>query len=405
MKKQKKELWHKPRHTFYERLLHPFATIYLRMTQGYRFKHVKLPKGPVLILCNHVCELDPILLGLLLKKPFYFVAMADITSDKKVGPIVQHCFHCIPKSKGLSDLNCVKMMFKVKNEGNKLIVFPEGNRTYDGKKCHIDSSIAKLIKQFACPVAFFNIHGGYGSDPRWGYKTRKGKTYSELRALMMPEEYANLTNDEIMEKINEYLTVDDYALEGPFKGKNKANYLERFLYKCPDCGEVGHLHSEGDDFYCDKCGYRVKYNEHMRFELINGKAKVETVYDWSRLDKQWLISLKLEDKDQVIFKDEHFNLFEVFNDKPREYIYENCTVTGYANRIVFEKDGEKKEFLYDDIISGAAVGKFKANFYVGKSGYQLQGEKWDNAFKYIMLYYHYTHVKKGDVSIEEFLGI
>lgn len=405
MSEKKAKPWHRKRHKFFQDIMALVSKGHLKNKQGFVPKPIELPDGPVLILCNHVCIYDPMMVGLCIKRPFYIVAMDDLTSRRFLGPILRFCFNLIPKAKSLTDYNCARIMMQLKEEGQKVLIFPEGNRTYNGKLCYIDEATAKMLQVFHTPIAFMNIVGGYGSEPRWSGKPRKGKCHVELRYLMQPDEVSNYNEEELMDKIREYLTVDDYSLDIPFLGKDKANYLERILFHCPDCGSNNALYSQGDDFICKSCGYRARYSEHLRFDLIQGKKRVETVYDWDMLDRHYLEGLDFKEDQGLIFKDEHISISKHYTYDPPDFLLKDCTVYGYQDRFVFENKKGRETFYFDEISAGSAVSKARANFYVDGQAYQIAGAKNLNAFKYVMLYYHYKNTEEGKVGKDEYFGI
>jgi len=53
------------------------------------------------------------------------------------------------------------------------------------------------------PIALFRIEGGYGAEPRWSDVVRKGDMQAYVRKIMEPEEYKDLTNDELYDVIRE----------------------------------------------------------------------------------------------------------------------------------------------------------------------------------------------------------
>ncbi len=359
----------------------------------------------MVIISNHVCKYDPVFVALALKKPLYFVAMDDLASRKHFGPFLRFCFNIIPKSKSVSDYKCVKTMLKVKNEGLKLVLFPEGNRNYNGRLGTIEDSTAKMLKTFKVPIAFLNIIGGYGTDPRWGKRYRRGYNTIKLRYLMMPDEAQSLSIDDMNKRMNEYLTVDDYALGGPYKGKNKANYMERILFRCPDCGAISHLYTKGDDIFCDACGYNARYQEDLTFKLIKGNTYVKTVGDWDDLDRKWIESLDFTKDQGVIFEDNDVTLFKVFRLDPKIPLMEHANLKAYNDRFIFKNETQEKVFMFSDLRAACAVGKNRSNFYTQEEAFQIAGFDKLNAFKYSMLYYHYENTQKGINGNNEFLGI
>lgn len=404
-KKDNKKLY-KFRHKFLYMLLHPIYAIYLRFKMNFKFKHIDLPKAPCLIMCNHVTTYDPMYVPLALPKPIYIVTMDDLTSRKHYGKFIRNCLGVIPKSKGISDFQCVRSMMKHKNEGLNIALFPEANRCFDGNTCHIDPATIKLMKTFKVPTVFLNIIGGYGADPRWGNTFRKGYHTIKHRYTMSVDEINNLSFDELYSKVVEYLTVDNYDKNYTYKGKNKAEYLERFLFKCPDCGSISHLHTKGDDIYCDKCGYRESYQEDLTFKLINGKKHVLRVDDWAKIDKEFITSMNpLENTDELIFTDEHIDIYQVFKITPRELKVKDVTIYGYKNRIEFKGENYELVVPFDEVLAACPVGKARSTFYFKENAYQIVGSSRLNANKYVQLYYHYQNYKKGDFGMGEFLGI
>ena len=394
------------RHKLLSLLVSPFLKIYLRFKINFKAKNIKLPKGPLLVVSNHVTTYDQFYVPMVLPKPLYPVAMDDITSRKGSGNFVRWGFGTIPKLKGISDFQCVRTMIKYKNEGLNLMIYPEANRTYDGLTCYIDESTTKLIKSFKIPVVFLNIIGGYGVDPRWGKSFRKGYHTIKLRYIMPKEEVQSLSNEELQDKIKEYLTVDNYDPKYTYKGKDKAEYLERFLYTCPDCHSVSHLHTSGDDIYCDVCGYKERYKEDLTFDLIHGKNHVLRVDDWAKIDKKYITSINpTENLDEVIFTDEHINVYQVYKTIPRELKIEDATLIGYKDRFVLKYGNTERVISFDEIVAACPVGKCRATFYLKENGYQIEGVQTLNAFKYVNLFYHHYNYKKGVVGMDEFLGI
>ena len=401
---KKKDDWHRPRHTFGQwfmgRIVAPLVC-----HKGFVKNKIELPKGPLLVLCNHVTNIDPQLIYRSVKNvPIYFVAMSEITSRKGIGSLIQYFSGNIPILKGVSDPLAVRRMIKVKNEGYPVILFPEGNRTFDGSRCNIDKSTAKLVKIFKTPVAFLNIEGGYGFDPRWGNSKRRGYHKVVLRHIMSLDEINSMSLDEIYDKICEYLTVEDVNKGYIYKSNKRAESLERLVFTCPDCGAVQTIQSKGNEVYCTKCGYKVEYGENLHFTLVKGNTKIDTVKDWCLIDKKWLVSKDLK-KDEIIFRDEHVNLVRLYYERERRPLISDFTITAYNDRFEIEKAGVKKSFPLDRLTNAQGIIANKALFYVDRHMYQITGESNLNAMKYVMLIHHNVNLKNGIQGEDEFLGI
>ena len=143
---------------------------------------------------------------------------------------------------------------RVAKEGGNICIFPEGNRTLSGKLGNVDYSIVKLAKSLKVPLVICNIEGGYGVDPRWSNKSRKGKLHVFVRNIYQFDDIKDMDNDELYNLIIDGLTVDEFANENEYKSKKIAEDLERVFFICPNCGHMHSIHTKGNQIYCNKCG-------------------------------------------------------------------------------------------------------------------------------------------------------
>jgi 1-acyl-sn-glycerol-3-phosphate acyltransferase len=130
--------------------------------------------------------MDPFFLALSFKFPVYYFASDDIFNIPVASPIIRYLVAPIPKSKSVADLQSVRDGLQILREGGCVGVFPEGNRTLSGKLWPIEKGIAKFVKLSKVPLILYNIKGGYGSDPRWGTKVRRGKMTGEVVRVVSP---------------------------------------------------------------------------------------------------------------------------------------------------------------------------------------------------------------------------
>ncbi|KAF3361469.1 hypothetical protein PHSC3_001843 [Chlamydiales bacterium STE3] len=64
------------------------------------------------------------------------------------------------------DLNSFKVIYKLLKEEKKVVIFPEGYRTFDGSFGEIKTGVAMLAIKANCPVIPVYIHGAYEAWPR-----------------------------------------------------------------------------------------------------------------------------------------------------------------------------------------------------------------------------------------------
>ena len=80
------------------------------------------------------------------------------------------------------------------------------------------------------PIALYRIEGGYGVQPRWADGIRRGKMRGYVAQVIEPEEYAKMSGDELMARIEEGLYVNEAVADGHFRSPKRAEYLERAIY-------------------------------------------------------------------------------------------------------------------------------------------------------------------------------
>lgn len=393
-------MWCKTRHKIVIAIFRPIFKLHFKFKYNLKVKTCA-PKDSCLVLSNHVTSLDPFMVGSLFKQPLYYMASMDLFQHAFLGKLIKFLVNPIPKEKSKkSDLTAIKSCIKVARENGSICIFPEGNRTVTGKLGNIDKSIVKLAKSLKKPIVFVNIKGGFGTEPRWGDKVRKGKMECALRSVLPYDDFKDMDNDELYDLIISNLTVDDLNYYESFKSKNNALYLERVLFACPICGKNHMLKSEKNIVKCLNCGLEVKYNNNLRFESNNELFKFSTVYDWFNYQIDLLNSIEIENE-KVIFSD------KVTLVNPRLFKKKKVLGEGilelYSNRFTVTIGEKVYNFDFDEIEAATYLGKKKMNLYVNNITYQMYGAVNANFLKYVNAFYILKQKKEGKNN--DFIGI
>ncbi|MBR2969065.1 MAG: 1-acyl-sn-glycerol-3-phosphate acyltransferase [Clostridia bacterium] len=385
--KKKNKKWSRPIHRVIFYLLAFVLKPIYRIRYGYTTKHVDMPKDePCLILSNHQTFADQFLVGFsFYKHPIYMMATERIFNLGFISSVIKFVAAPIMKKKSKVDIMAVKNSAKVLKEGGKVLIFPEGNCTYDGRLCTISTGAAKMVKMLKVPVLLYNLHGGYGAKPRWARSARRGKMTGCVVKKLMPEEYESLSAEELSLKINEYLTVKEIPSSDPFKSNRRAEYLEKMLYWCPHCNSYQTLYSKGNHVTCTNCGMTAEYTVNLTF---NGENCPCTTTEWYDMQAAALLK-KLSNFDGTIFKDENAKLSS-FGDGKTVFISKgeiSLTPT------TFTAGG--KTFDVKDIESMAIQQNSAIIFYVNDVSYFLKGGKRFNPLKYMHAFYMLKHLSSG----------
>ena len=163
---------HQMRHRAVWRLFRPLVRLILFFRFNYRCKSFS-PKGPCIVVCNHVTDWDPLLVGAAFRRQMYFLASEHIMRLGFVSRLLDWLVHPIVRQKGGSAAGAVKEMLRVLKAGGNVALFPEGNRTWDGVTRDFPASTGKLVKTGGASLVTFRLRGGYLSSPRWSGDTAR----------------------------------------------------------------------------------------------------------------------------------------------------------------------------------------------------------------------------------------
>lgn len=248
-------------------------------------------KPPYIIVGNHVTNWDPFFINCYVEEPICFVAAAPAFRNPIMKRVLEYA-GAISKTKSRADSSTVRGLVRAKKANRVIGLFPEGNRTWNGRTEPLVYATAKLVQSLNVPIVVAKIRGGYLSHPRWATSVRKGKVTVSLERLFEGEDVKALSTDAVHEALTEALTLDDFAWQREtsmtYPGKNLAHHLERYLFACPHCEEVGKLHSHDDRLTCQACNYEVRYTVEGLFAQVNEPLHFARIDDWNAWQQQLL---------------------------------------------------------------------------------------------------------------------
>ena len=403
-KKKKNRKWTKFRHKVIHLLLRKPIHLLCRIMYGIKIEKYKAKdKRPYLILYNHQTAFDQFFVGAAFNRTIYYMATEDIFSNGWVSSLIKYLVEPIPIKKQTTDIKAILNCMRVGKEGGSICIAPEGNRTYSGETVYMSPAISSLARKLGMPIMLFRIEGGYGIQPRWSDGTRKGRMRAYVSRVIEPDEYKDMTDAELFEAIKNELYVNEASVDGEFKSKHLAEYLERAIYTCPDCG-LTTLESNGDIVECKKCGKRVRYLPTKEFEGINCKFPHRFVLDWYNAQSDYINSLDLSPYyEKPMYKD-HAEIREVIPSVKKLPLYPWASITLYGDRVVLEYKEDVKVLHFDDCSTITVLGRNKANIYHDGKIYQLKGDKRFCALKYVHIYNRYKNISKGEAN-DTFLGL
>ncbi len=397
---KKRKKWTKFRHKAITELARLVLSPYIKWKYGVQVEPFRQQGNrPYLVLLNHQTAFDQFFVGMSFQGPVYYVATEDIFSLGWVSGLIRWAVAPIPIKKQVTDAQAVKNCIRVAREGGTIAIAPEGNRTYHGRTVSINPTIAGLAKKLKMPIALYRIEGGYGVQPRWSDGIRKGKMRAGVSQVIEPQEYEKLTNEELLARIREGLDVNEAVVSGVFRHKALAQYLERVIYVCPDCG-LSVFESHGDLVQCKKCGKQVRYLPTRELEGVNRPSPFRFVADWYDYQRDYVNRLDIGAYRQTPMYQETARVFEVILQRRKSVLFSHACISLYGDRIAIDE----QILPFEEIYAMAVLGRNKLNIYHNERIYQLKGSPRFNALKYVNIYYRHKNTSRGEVN-GEFLGI
>ncbi len=396
--KQKAKRWTLPRHRFIIKLAALVIFPWMRLKYHVRVtKCPELKKRQCLVIMNHQTAFDQFFVSkALFPRHAYFVASEDLFSLGFLSRLLRWAVAPIPIKKQTTDVQAVMNCIKVAREGGTIALAPEGNRTFSGLPCYSNPAITPLIKKLGLPLAIFRIEGGYGIQPRWSDVCRKGTMRAYVKRIIEPEEYKDLSKEELFALIQKELYVDETQSGQEFHHKKLAEYLERAMYVCPWCG-LAEFHSENDIITCKTCGRQIRYLPNQQLQGVGCEFPFPYVAQWYQYQCDFVNHLDTAAYIEAPLYQDIAMFSHVEPYKHKVVLEKEAKLVLYGNRI----QAGNKTLFFDDINVITVLGKNKLNIYHKDALYQIKGDARFNALKYMNIFYR----SKNQASGGDFLGI
>ena len=103
-------------------LLEPFFHLYFRFRRDGR-EHIPA-EGPVIIAANHRSFLDPFVIGMMTRRPVYYVAKRELFANRLVGWFLSS-LGAFPVTRGAADQDMFATARSILARGGVVLIFPE----------------------------------------------------------------------------------------------------------------------------------------------------------------------------------------------------------------------------------------------------------------------------------------
>jgi len=190
--------------------------------------------GAVIIAGNHPSYLDPLLIGLPIKRTIRFMAWDALFKVPALGQIIK-AMGAFPvdirKGRGEAAFN---QALRVLERGDALGVFPEGQRSEQATMGDLRTGVARLAIETGAPIVPVTIGGATRAWPKWKLLPRSAKIivrYHEPIRLSHEERAVNNDNREFHQQVMQRVAMSvNRSLVPSIRG---AESLERWYQQPP----------------------------------------------------------------------------------------------------------------------------------------------------------------------------
>ncbi|HEV2841177.1 MAG TPA: lysophospholipid acyltransferase family protein [Chthoniobacterales bacterium] len=127
--------------------------------------------GPVILASNHESYLDPPLVGSVADRAIFFLARKSLLAGPFFGWLLPK-LNVIPVDQEGNDRSALKALIRILKAGEGTLVFPEGERTKDGRLRPALPGLGFVIAKTLAPVVPMRIFGAREAWPRGSSRVR-----------------------------------------------------------------------------------------------------------------------------------------------------------------------------------------------------------------------------------------
>ena len=114
--------------------------------------------GAVILIANHQNALDPIAVGLALKRPVHFLAKKELFQNRFLRWFLSHLL-CIPIDRDGTDRSALKKAIRVLDDQGVLGIFPEGTREKGETMLPFKTGVSFIASQSDCVIVPIGLDG------------------------------------------------------------------------------------------------------------------------------------------------------------------------------------------------------------------------------------------------------
>lgn len=224
-----------------------------KLSSGERY----LPlESPCFVYGNHSHNYDPFILNLF--TPSGFGTTGVLTQEYfrgKLSGTIMRNLRLIPTRKHIPEPHLIRKLFKKIEKQERIVIYPEGGRRWDGRPLPWIESTAKIFVKSGIPIYPVSTLGSYIAWPRWAKYPRPAKMRITCHEPFQFERKAPF--EEALAKLKAPIDFDESIVPDELKPKwayRPADGIHRLLYRDPETGENGGIFTPDGTYVENRAG-------------------------------------------------------------------------------------------------------------------------------------------------------
>lgn len=250
----------------------PFFKLFWRPKLSDGSKRMPL-QNPCFVYGNHSHNYDPFILNLFTD---WGNGTTGILTQEyfrgKLSAAAMRDMRLIPTRKHLPEPHLIRKIFKKIENQERIVIYPEGGRRWDGRPLPWIESTAKIFVKSGIPVFPISTLGSYVAWPRWAKYPRPARmriTCHEPFVFNRKDPF-----EEALAKLKAPINFDESIVPDELKPKwayRPADGIHRLLYQDPETGANGGLYTPDGTYVVNQAG-TLKYKMLPDSTLLNEKT-------------------------------------------------------------------------------------------------------------------------------------
>jgi len=155
---------------------HTLSKLFGKVVCSYRVQNreaLEQVEGGMIIASNHVSFIDPPFIGAAYKQPIYYFARKTLF-DHPVSNFIFNRVNAIPVNQDKPELSILKRVIGLLKADEKVLIFPEGERSRDGNlKEEGEPGVGMIVCRAKVPVLPVRLFGAEHVLPRGSNKIKR----------------------------------------------------------------------------------------------------------------------------------------------------------------------------------------------------------------------------------------